>query len=655
MIRTSKVFVFFFLTVEILCSFPAQGEPWWNLRWPIRRQVAIEPEPDNTRTGRQGAWATILTGGECKPDGADFRVTGIDGRPVKYWVMSVGPGDLARIAFETKGTAKQRLFIYYGNPQAEAEKNEWRPQGGLLLETWKYAGGSIGTPEAIKSAVELAQSAPVLGRAYIPAVFIGENIFGPEPQTCNRYSGNFFCRQNGTYQFAISSIDASTLYVDDRLVISWPGRHHWVGDTRHQGKIELKTGLHQLKIYHVNLAGHGGMVAAWSTPAGRPFRVLEAENFLPIGRGKLGPLEKRHKDFTADFTYQQAGFASIKAEKETPLYRYAFTALNPPSGKNVEFRWNFPDGQTATGTDVDHVFFREGIVEVKLFVQKGRIFDQITQRIYIGPNRLTLRATPDQLSKFEPALSNCRFSEMPAEDVLTAMDFFLLINRPEKAVQAGRSILEGGQKAQNQPLEPWVALAGKVADLMIDNNGNDALAAKVLEKSARHFKPGDPAYRQLTALAASIYINVLGNDKKAETLLNSCPGQTTQPGKTLDPLLCIAWGDLFRLRANRPLAERFYKQAESKTDREKQPARSGGYVTAVEDYLRRGEYPEARKLLDRWQHQDPMQRLGGYSCLLRYRLYLKQNRLDHARRLAKILTEIDPFGIYTRQIAKETP
>ena len=68
---------------------------------------------------------------------------------------------------------------------------------------------------------------------------------------------------------------------------------------------------------------------------------------------------------------------------------------------------------------------------------------------------------------------------------------------------------------------------------------------------------------------------------------------------------------------DRTKAEQYYKQAQSVADLTSEFHCSGGYVTSVEDYLRRKEYSEACKLP------------------------------------AKIILRIDPFGFYSRQIEKE--
>lgn len=608
---------------------------------------------DSRRASRTGCWVTFLTGGECKPDGSDIRVVGADGRPVRSFILAMGPGDLVRLAFEPRGTSRQRYYIYHGNPEAAAEKpdrSEWRPEGGILLETWRYAGGSIDTAEAIRAAVESAKSAAPLGRAYVPAISIGGNIFGPDERTCSLYTGTLQCRQDGRYKFVLSSFDGSALYIDNRLAVAWPGRHRWVGDVRHQGELDLKAGNHSFALYHVNPTGRHGIVAAWMPPAAATARVLEAGFFAPIARGRLGPLEKARKELAADFTFRQTGFAAFESQGTVPLYRYEFSANQSGSRRGVTYRWQFGDGQEATGEAVEHVFLREGIATVTLEATKGGRTDTTTHRVYIGPNRLNPQEKPDPLTKFEPVLSSYRFSSLSPEDATKIMDFFLILNREGKAIETGRAAVQGGGAAA----KGIVPLARKTAELTIDQNGDYAGATTLLERPLKSLKPGSGLYHQLAAQAAAIYVNYLGEDKKAEALLRSCTGLTTNPVGTTDKLFALAWGDLFRFRGNRELAELFYRQAQTAADPTRQFAHSGAYVTAVEDYLRRREYAEARKLLDRWQSEYPLERLGGYSCLLRYRLFRAQRHYTQARLLAETMERVDPFGFYSRQIAKES-
>jgi len=650
--KASKGLSCIFVCLLGLSAGPAWGQSWWNSAWSARRMVVVEPQAQNLPDAN-GAWVTMLTGGLAKSDGSDIRVTTWDGRPVRYWVLSAGPGDLVRVAFESHSKQKQRVVVYYGNPKAEAEKNMWRPEGGILLETWKYAGGPIGDAERIKSTVKTCQDSPPVGRVYLPSIFIGGNIFGPEEPVCNRYSGKLRCPTTGEYTFVISCFDAGALYVDDRLAVSWPGRHHWVPDIRHQGKIELKAGEHEFRLDHVKLSNEGGIVAAWSTPISRTIRILEAGHFIPVGRGQIGIQEKYHRELVADFTLQQTANAVLDADGEVPFYRYAFTAVEPSARKDLEYLWDFGDGQTEIGARADHVFLHEGLKAVKLTVRRGGKNDTTTHRVYIGPNRLNSRMGPVRLAEFSPIISRYRFSQIPIADVRSFMDYFTVIGQPGKAIEAGRAAVLGGSALpENRGI--YASMALKTADMMINETADFAGAARILEQAARRVERPTPVYRGIAARAAIHYINALGDDKKTEELLKSCVGQSTQPGQTLDRMVCIAWGDVFRFRGDRGLAEQFYRRAGAQAaDGDQEFPRSGGYVTAVEDYLRRHEFAEARRLLDRWQDEIPMERLGGYSCLLQYRWLTARKQTDQAKLYAKIIQGIDPYGVYARQMEKE--
>ncbi len=286
----------------------ASAQSWWNGKWTYRRTLLVKPAATNL-PGDDVAYAVIPTGEKICPDGRDVRVFGPDLRPRPFWIMFTGPGSLLKIAFATSGSKQQRYYVYYGNPQAQMPEQTWRPRRGVLLETWQYRGGPIGSLGRTRRA--FARAKPLIGRTFLPSIFLGHNIFGPQDRTCNLYTGYLICPVSGQYTFATSSNDASFLLLNEQLVVSWPGKHNWVADARHKGTVNLDKGLHKLTYYHVNAGGRGGAVAAWREPRGGRIWPILSRNFAPVGTSALGPLRHRSRSLVADFTFQIAGQAIV--------------------------------------------------------------------------------------------------------------------------------------------------------------------------------------------------------------------------------------------------------------------------------------------------------------------------------------------------------
>lgn len=640
--------------VVLIPSSAMADQSWWNRRWSFRREILVQANSEpftelKLRDDRQAAAVSVVTFGHAKPDGGDLRIVGPDNRPRPLMILGIGPGDLARVAFPVSGSGTQRYYLYYGNPQAAKEEHDWRPTTGLLLETWTYKSGAINTPAAIVETVE-QKAGDLVGRTFLPTISVPRNILGPQNQTCNLYTGYLLCRSPGAYRFAISTNDASVLRIDGKEVVAWPGRHGWVGDVRHQGTIDLDAGVHELKLYHVNLSNQGGAVAAWGPPAARYIHVISPNDFLPTASTEVGRVEMQGRSFVADFAYRQESFAVVDSWE---IYLYEFQAVAPERQRKVEYIWDFGDGQTLEGQKVRHVYLNQGIFDVTLRIRAGLRSAETKAKVYVGPNLADWRAEPVSVRDYLAVLSTYDFAKLPMVQALGLMRLYLLVERPDLAIRTGQAVLQD-DRLSGLPEVVVRAWAGMLSDLLIDYQDSYELAATVYQRAAGAVAANKEMQAELLAEAVDILVNNLGRDQEAEGLLTDPGVPTSQPAEALPRPLMIAWGDLFRYRGDRNQAERFYAMAEEKREDAQDMARSGGFSVAVEDFLRRKEYAEAEKLIRRWQRELPSQRLGGYSCYLLYQVYKARGREDQARRLAQIINRIDPMGVYARKMAAAT-
>ena len=74
--------------------------------------------------------------------------------------------------------------------------------------------------------------------------------------------------------------------------------------------------------------------------------------------------------------------------------------------------------------------------------------------------------------------------------------------------------------------------------------------------------------------------------------------------------------------------------------------RVGHLSRAIEDYIRRKEFDAARELLDAWEWEYPLDRLVGYSTVLRARLHLMREEYRKAVRLLTSLVTVNPKSNY---------
>lgn len=623
----------------------ASAQRWWNGKWSYRRTLMVKPAATNL-PGDDVAYAVIPTGGKICPDGRDVRVLGPDLRPRPFWIMFTGPGDLLKIAFVTSGSKQQRYYVYYGNPQAQMPEQTWRPRRGVLLETWQYRGGPIGSLGGIRRT--FARAKPLIGRAFVPSIFLGHNIFGPQDRTCNLYTGYLICPVNGQYTFATSSNDASFVLLNDQLVVSWPGKHNWVANARHKGTVNLDKGLGKLTYYHVNAGGRGGAVAAWREPSGKRIWPILPRDFAPVGTSALGPLRQQGRSLVADFTFQIAGQAGLG---DRNIYRYKFIALGAADKIGTKVQWDFGDGQTATEqVTVEHVFLKEGFSDVSLTIKRGGAASTITNRVYVTadwPNAAVIK--PDPLAPYARKIAGYNFGSLPPTALAAAMELL------EKAGRFRQSLSVAETVVQKEDLTDYgqtlIECMDRAGDLLLDHYQSPARAVD-LYLSAFEKVRSEELKISLVSRACQIILQWLDRPKVAGELLEAFLSQATQESEGNGNIrqLRLVLGDLNLHLGRGDRAEYFYRLAGNTADDDKLLLRTGAYSRTVEDYLSRKEYHAAKQLLDRWENEYPTQRLAGYSSYLRGKLYIGMEQHHRAGTICKAAAGANPDGRYAGKL-----
>jgi len=605
----------------------ASSAPWWNRRWSWRRQVVVSP-PQTNLGGDEAAWVELYLNGACKPGGPSIRVTTDKGKPVKHFVMQTGPGDFARVCFALAGRTT-KYFIYYGNSEAEAPNDDWRPQRGVLLEGWRYRGGAIASFNLTQQTFRKAGE--VTGRTFVPNVFLGHNPFGVPSHYCHKYTGWLVCPKSGQYTFATTSKDASFLLIDDKRVVQWEGRHGAVPDARRADRATLSQGMHKLTYYHVSTGANGRAVAAWQPPgAGRPV-VIPPSAFAPVARAACGELDQHATKVQADFT--------ITGPHETFLknrytFRYVFEArLTGVRSSGVQYGWDFGDGVTGEGSKVDHVYLTPGLRTVTLKATRGSRQFPIANRLFV--NRDWNRVTQPKL---EPAkvhaaiVSRYPFEKMSPTDLSSAV---WLLNRGKQG-QACLAAVEA-MPARIKHVTPGLVIRAlpEVYDLMVTDLKQPERAARWLETIEGQ---ADDVKLKAAAgtMAGRTYLTELGNLEQAEKCLErvvrECGERTRSPDIRRARL---GLGDVYLRTGRYRRARQAIEEAGVVGERQRRNLRVGSYARAVDDFIRRREFKTAAEYLDRWEWEYPLEKLTGYSTLLRAQLYHRQG---HYAKLTRLVT-----------------
>lgn len=608
-------------------SLHADVAAWWDSRWPWRRLVLVST-PRSALPGSDAAWAEIFTHGAAKPDASDVRVVTADGQVVKFFVMQSGPDDRARVCFSLTGRAN-KYFLYYGNAQAIPVESDWRPERGVLLEGWPYKGGAISSFAQTQQTFQNA--GPLAGRVFVPNVFLGVNPFGPSVDYCHRYTGWLVCEQSGSHVFATTSKDASFLEIDGKMVVQWPGRHGPTADARMTGRVDLTRGLHKLVYHHVSIGPDGRAVAAWQPPGAPAPTVIPPGAFAPVAKGTSGDLDRYGTRFQADFDLDGPHETFFRNQY---TYRYTFQArLSEGMGPDVRYEWDFGDGQTAERERVEHVYLSDGIKTVTLQVRLGGRRSIIRNRILVTRNWSRVAE-----SKIEPVdahariVAGYRFADLTAADLLTA---FWMLKRTgqEKACLTAVQDLPH-RVGQAEPASVADALS-ELRTVLVDEAGRPELAVKWFESVET--QAGDVALKATAcAIAGRILLDELGDVGGAQAAFERALKQYAD--KTRSPAIRqsrIGLGDVFLRTGRYREAEEAYLQVGATTPGQKMNIHVGSYARAVDDYLRRKEFEAASEQLDRWEFEYPVEKLRGYSTLMRAELLHLQKRYRQVVRLVE--------------------
>ncbi len=623
---------------------------WWDRRWPWRRQVLVQA-PRARLDGEEAAWVELPLHGVGRPGGPSIRVTTAAGKPVKHFVMQTGPGDLARVCFALSERSS-KYFVYYGNPEAQAPDANWRPRRGVLLEGWAYRGGAIASFPLTQQTFNKAGEPQ--GRTFVPNVYLGHNPFDVPSHYCHRYTGWLVCPKAGRYAFSTTSKDASFLLVDETMVVQWPGRHPPVADARHIGRIRLDAGLHKLTYYHVSVGPNGRAVAAWQPPGeGRPV-VIPPAAFAPIARGTCGDLDRYGTRMQADFTMDGPHEAFVK---DRYTYRYIFEArLANVAASGAKFRWDFGDGITAEGARAEHVYLSAGKRVVALTARRGggqsvlqnqimvtRDWDQVTQ-----PKLDSIRQQAKIVAGY--ALAN-----LSPGDLASAV-WLLRQGGETQACLAAVDALP----ARVADVEPKAILRTmpELYDLLITNarGGKSGDQASDLSRRAiRMFQTVETNASDVSVKAEAgvyvgrIHLEELGELEQAEAAFARVLQQYSD--RTRSPAIRrarVGLGTVYLSTRRYRRAYEAFEQAGVGGERRKRDVRVGSYARAVEDYIRRKEYTAAAERLDQWEWEYPLEKLRGYSTLLRARL------LERQKRYAQVVRLIEGFPMVVLEGEKPT-
>ncbi len=637
--------------LAVLAFLPATtavaAEPWWNRNWTVRRVYEVT----GTRSELPGDEVGVVefrSGGLALPDGRDLRVLARGRKLLPLRVLATGPGDLIRVCFPLVKEITS-YHVYYGNPKGKAT-DTFAPQRGVLLASRGFKGGDVGSWRGMVGVIKKAS--PSYGRKFVDRIFLGYNPLGPQTNYVNRYIAWLKVPADGEYLFATSSDDASFMFIDGKMICQWPGWHGAVPQVRpnFSGKAKLKKGLVKLEYWHVNGALTGVAVAAWQPPGAKRAVTIPATAFAPVRRGRQKSYELRDGGVPVDVEVNAVGEAFL--DETDYLVRVKLGVRFGPDGKSKAWKcsWDLGDGQVAKGADVEHIYLRPGPYTLKISATVGKRSVQWTERVQVDRDmRRAIAGRSENLKSYGPALANCDLVKLGAPELLRLARYYEKLEDIKGQLRAARELLSRGAAVSDKDYYRQLMIA--VNELREKKHGEQgrADAVKLLNAAEERFRanPRQQSYRaRVIRERGDVYYFYAGDLDKAYNEYDKVVTRFRGLEDNIVRVTKIRIGDIHRERGKYEEAAKRYREAEKLklTDQSgaRGDARRGALPHMAEDFLRRRRYGECEKMLDIWEWEYPMEKLRGYSSLLRTELELARKKYEEVVKLTDVMLKVNP-------------
>jgi TolA-binding protein len=600
----------------------------------IGRRCRLElkaPENYQPWSERRMGVVEFYHGGQAQPDGGDVVVSDKNGVQ-NHCIMQAGPGDFLRVAFAFSDA--ESVCLSYGKKEqaqaagapsieidgtvAKPKDEEWLPPAGCILTTWPLPDNTkIDNFADMQRMLAEAQNKPPCGRDFVESIYHGYHYFGKEnDRFVSRYVGWLGCSADGDYDFATTSDDASFLLVDDKLLVQWPGHHGAVGDARFNKKIKLTKGVHKIEYLHCNVWGDTIAVAAWRAPGMDKILPITKESFAPVARFSPVSIFCNPPQFSEPMALVQVENIGEAFVDDIRLIKMRFSSRSATAEKAAT-SWNFGDGASEVGEVLEHVYCTEGLNEVTMLAGGHNVKNRVM--VAPLPSRM-LTGNYDSPAPYLEVVAKYSFDQLREDDLAVAIKLMATEDKYWGQLSVACRALLARDKASPDNFRDAALLLGE--KYRQRNRPNDAIEIyrtaieKTADRKARAElirQAGDTQFYYLKDLDAALneYDKVVG--RYADVLEANIVRVTK-----------IKIGDIYRRKGDGAKARQAYVEAADllvyKRDFSQNTVRKGALYKTAEDFLKRGELEEAKKWLEILEWEYPLEKLDGYSSIVRARI-----------------------------------
>jgi tetratricopeptide (TPR) repeat protein len=629
------------------------ADPWHLAGWQARAIVEI-PTP-STEKGVDTAGVRILCQGRARPDGSDYRVLDAAGKPVPFQIMFHDHERYSLISFRADNS-RQKFFVYFGNPQAQraaeqvvvnpapgsgAPTGAWVPHFGLVLATIERPEGE--NPKTVEEMAKLiAGSTRKHGARYQRRVSDGYNSFGPSDYYISIYRGWINIPAAGKYGFCTASNEASFSFLDGKTLVHWPGRH-----TAERGmfgevntEVELTAGLHYLEYYHEEVTLEQMAFLGWKPPGATGYRAIPESVYTAPHTAAVTRYEDPKNPLLI--------FDPVITDSVWPVERHEgqYTRCRMQPGKTpalpdgTTYRWDFGDGQTATGLDVEHIYLTLGVYPITLTAQgpTGTLTAKWPLQVF------ELEHVTDQFKEGKPGdyarlAKTYDRTKLNADNLRELAFLFAESEAPAEAIEVGKQFVQRFGDAK--PL-----ILARLRRLMADcalRLGKGGIDEAIANYQASIIKETPPA-EKINALAR--LIRLVGIDRNQPdkvaaylTQVEEAVKESKRGDEEVQPAYrraIMALGDVRLWQGNREAATQLYGRAEKLSGQfipsQVKAARVGAYPNSLREYLAGGNYGAALDLVDKWEETFPTDKPNGHTFFWRGKILAMRGQPQDAER-----------------------
>ena len=586
-------------------------------------------EPTSADTGFFLLWPNGFSATD-----ATVHVTAAGGKEVGSLVLWAAEGEPMKILFDcSAGESAYRVSVSPGRTK-EASPT-WTPRSGLILETRRRKDGKADTWQDLRDLC--AASEPALGRSLQPNIFLGIHPHGPTRNFVSIFKGIFLADKPGIYAFATVSDNASCLLVDGTMVAQWVGRHDVNGGRRaqHNGRIKLTAGRHRIEYLNVT-EGWFIVSAAWKRPDADTFEIMPASAFAPVARYELAP-PGPHPPPSQPLVRMAWEIKEHFMVNDMAVVVVAFRAMDPPRGGG-EYRWSFDDGVHGTGAAVEHLFLSPGMRSVKLeYLERGRILASTEQIVSVHPLWSQEKDSPKDIFRDQrQAFLTAEAAHAPLDDILNVFRIGDVVGNAKLTLRAATAALD--RRAEFKPDQ---------AQSLYD------LAFFFQRPTVKQYAQAEKAFADLLALAgldprlretarlhqAGLRLHMLDRVDAAQADLQALDaGRLTESDRRMK---AIYEGDLLLAQGRVDAARQAYLAVgtTASPDDTRYAIRRRARIETARDYLQRGEYDDAERVIREIEWETPVERLNTETGLMWARCHIGRQEYTAAfarcRRLLK--------------------